>query len=222
MNAPAPVTSASSSEHFVETALGRLFVAERGRGGQETIVLWPSIFTDHNIYAELLDLMADRYRFLLIDGPAHGKSEGTEWEFSMRDCADAILSVLDHFALPNAIIGGTSWGGLAAAELALIQPGKVKALILMNTPMEIDGTRPDFSARMIAAGARWAVNFSFFQNGVAKSFFRPETLAQNTAYRNAFFSMLTTFGTPLDVTVQNLRIESMFPADAETSALLSL
>ena len=35
-----------------------------------------------------------------------------------------------------------------------------------------------------------------------------------------FFSMLTTFGTPLDITVQNLRIESMFPADEHTDQLL--
>lgn len=34
------------------------------------------------------------------------------------------------------------------------------------------------------------------------------------------FTTLTTFGTPLDVTADELRIESLFPADAETEALL--
>ncbi|MEM9778037.1 MAG: helix-turn-helix transcriptional regulator [Chloroflexota bacterium] len=42
---------------------------------------------------------------------------------------------------------------------------------------------------------------------------------ENISFR--FFSMLTTFGTPLDVTVQNLRIESMFPADERTKQLLA-
>ena len=32
----------------------------------------------------------------------------------------------------------------------------------------------------------------------------------------AFFSTITTFGTPLDVTTQELRIESLFPADEDT------
>ena len=36
----------------------------------------------------------------------------------------------------------------------------------------------------------------------------------------AFFSTVTTFGTPLDVTVAELAIESFFPADAATSAAL--
>jgi transcriptional regulator with XRE-family HTH domain len=36
----------------------------------------------------------------------------------------------------------------------------------------------------------------------------------------SFFSTITTFGTPLDVTAQELRIESIFPADAATRRLL--
>jgi transcriptional regulator with XRE-family HTH domain len=36
----------------------------------------------------------------------------------------------------------------------------------------------------------------------------------------SFFSTITTFGTPLDVTAQELRIESIFPADAATQRLL--
>jgi hypothetical protein len=36
----------------------------------------------------------------------------------------------------------------------------------------------------------------------------------------AFFSTVATFGTPLDVTVAELAIESFFPADAATASLL--
>lgn len=36
----------------------------------------------------------------------------------------------------------------------------------------------------------------------------------------AFFSTVTTFGTPLDVTVSELAIESFFPADPETASVL--
>jgi hypothetical protein len=36
----------------------------------------------------------------------------------------------------------------------------------------------------------------------------------------AFFSTVTTFGTPLDVTVAELAIESFFPADESTAAAL--
>jgi hypothetical protein len=36
----------------------------------------------------------------------------------------------------------------------------------------------------------------------------------------AFLSTVATFGTPLDITVAELAIESFFPADAETASAL--
>ena len=36
----------------------------------------------------------------------------------------------------------------------------------------------------------------------------------------AFFSTVATFGTPLDVTVAELAIESFFPADLDTASVL--
>jgi hypothetical protein len=38
------------------------------------------------------------------------------------------------------------------------------------------------------------------------------------ALRLSFFSMVTTVGSPLDVTAQELRIEAFFPSDAATEA----
>ena len=36
----------------------------------------------------------------------------------------------------------------------------------------------------------------------------------------AFFSMFSTFGTPQDITLASPRVEHVFPADAETRAVL--
>jgi transcriptional regulator with XRE-family HTH domain len=40
------------------------------------------------------------------------------------------------------------------------------------------------------------------------------------AIRASFFTTITTLGTPLDLTAQELRIESLFPADEDTKALI--
>jgi len=173
----------------VPTGLGQLHVVEIGTGS-EAIVLWPSIFTDHHIYDELARRLSDRFRFLLIDGTGHGQSEGLVKGFTMLQCAQAIETVMDVFGLEAAIVGGTSWGGLAAAELALVSPARVKAVVLMNTPMEIDERSPKFSARMIAAGARWMLGTSAFRRGVAKSFFSETALLANPGYAQHFHDML--------------------------------
>lgn len=43
---------------------------------------------------------------------------------------------------------------------------------------------------------------------------------QKDASTASFFTMITTLGTPLDLTAQELRIESLFPADEATKALI--
>lgn len=176
-------------ERFVATSLGQLYVVEQGQG-PETLILWPSIFTDRHIYDELVKVLGRTYRCLLIDGPGHGRSIGIETVFSMSTCAEAIVQVMDAFELRQAIVGGTSWGGLASAELALRAPERLRALILMNTPMEIDGTKLNMKSRMIAFGARWMLHFKAFREGVAKSFFDVDTLPKNRSYARAFHAML--------------------------------
>lgn len=189
MNAMTEFPRTAPASHSVATDLGHLHVVETGQG-PETIVLWPSIFTDHHIYDELVALLGTSYRFLLVDGPGHGQSDGRTHEFTMEDCANAMRAVMDHFDLDAAIVGGTSWGGITAAHLALMSPRRVKALVLMNTPMQIDATRPGLKAQFIANGARWTLKTTTFRNGVAKSFFSDDVLAANTTYARAFHAML--------------------------------
>ena len=189
MNAMTEITTNAPVSHTVPTSLGWLHVVESGQG-PETLVLWPSIFTDHHIYDDLVTTMGSSYRFLLIDGPAHGLSEGASEEFTMADCATAMREIMDHFDLEAAIIGGTSGGGLTAAHLALSSPARAKALLLMNTPMQIDAAQPGLKARFIATGARWVLKTAAFRNGVARNFFSDDVLAANPTYANAFHSML--------------------------------
>jgi len=245
MNAMTEITPATTTSHFVETHLGRLHVAQAGTG-EEVIVLWPSIFTDHHIYDDLVCQLGHSYRFMLVDGPAHGQSDGTSSEFTMQDCADALDVILDHFGIEQAVVGGTSWGGIVAAHLALSHGSRVKKLILINTPMEINREKPGLKARMIAAGARWMLKSALFRNGVADSFFTPSVFAANARLSESFHSMLKAAnpkslaaairsvilrGSPLierlpEISVPTLVIagkeDSMYPISVQANAALLL
>ena len=82
MTAMTDIETPAPASHKIETGLGRLHVLETGMG-QDTILLWPSVFTDHRIYDGLVTRLGSSHRFLLIDGPAHGRSEGGAREFTM-------------------------------------------------------------------------------------------------------------------------------------------
>jgi transcriptional regulator with XRE-family HTH domain len=49
--------------------------------------------------------------------------------------------------------------------------------------------------------------------------FQPLSLSKGDVHLN-FFTMVTTFGTPLDVTLQEIRIETFFPADPTTETYM--
>lgn len=172
-----------------DTVCGRLHFKITGRG-EETIVLWPSIFTDHHIYDGLVEVLAARYRFVLIDGPGHGASSGTGSPYKTEDFGSAMLQVMDIAGVERAIVGGTSWGGISGAMATLQRPDRVSALLLMNTPMEIDEQRVSLSSRMITLGARWMPGTKLFRDGVAKSFFLPETRRADARYMTRFHEML--------------------------------
>jgi pimeloyl-ACP methyl ester carboxylesterase len=238
-------TMKNNQGRYVKTPLGNLWVVEAGQGS-ETIVLWPAIMTDHHIYDGIVSRLEQRFRFLLIDGTGHGKSDGPTTEFSMADCANALSSILDTYNLDRAIVGGTSWGGLVGAELTLMHPERVKALILMNTPMNNNKERFSLSSWMISISARWMLHSRMFQEGVAKSFFQSDTFTQDKDYADAFYNMLQGAkakplatavrsvllrGTPLidkidQITVPTLIIagedDEMYPIETQVKASLRL
>ena len=230
---------------MVPTPLGDLSVRIAGHGPRR-IVLWPSILTDSHIFDVLAEKLADSATFVLIDGPGHGRSPGTGQEFTASDAGRAMLAVMDAMGIRRAVVGGVSWGGLTAAEVALAAPDRAEALILMNTPMDIDGTRPGFGDRMIAFGARWMVGWKFFRDGVARSFFDADMPRRNQAYHARFHAMLAGAdrrklaaavrsvilrGVPLrgrlkDVSVPTLMItgisDSLYPVESQAEAALRI
>jgi 3-oxoadipate enol-lactonase len=235
--------SKEAAPRLIQTLLGKLAVRIVGHGPRQ-VVLWPSILCDSHIFDALTSDLADLATFVLIDGPGHGESPGTGREFLMSDAGHAMLEIMDVLGIEKATVGGVSWGGLVGAEAALAKPDRVEALVMMNTPMDIDGTKPSFGDRMIALGARWMVGLKFFRDGVARAFFDAQTLRRNPRYQAQFHAMLAKAdrrrlaaavrsvilrGVPLrgrlkDLTVPTLLIsgiaDSLYPLEGQAAAAL--
>jgi 3-oxoadipate enol-lactonase len=113
---------------------------------------------------------------ILIDGPGHGASEGSrDKTFSMQACAVAMKEILDKKSIKNAVVGGTSWGGLVGAEFAILYPQQTRGLILMNTPFFMAPDGPSLGEKFITWGAGSILGTDLFTAGVARSFFLPST-----------------------------------------------
>ncbi len=113
---------------------GSLWVDVRGPIEGPPIVLWHSVLCDGSMWSTIPErLAALGYRVLNVDAPGHGRSEPVRGAYSLDDCVDAALSVLDASELDRAIWCGLSWGGMVGMRLAVRAPERVRALVLVDT-----------------------------------------------------------------------------------------
>jgi pimeloyl-ACP methyl ester carboxylesterase len=81
------------------------------------------------------DAFADDHRLLVADRRGYGRSTPVD-HLSVnyhRHNADDMLALLDSLAVNSSILWGHSDGAVVAAWMALVQPGRVRALILEGT-----------------------------------------------------------------------------------------
>ena len=122
----------------VPTIMGDLYVDDQGNDHGPVTLLWPSLFNDHSMWRyQITPLRAAGWRTLALDPPGHGRSKGVDRHFTMDECAEAALQVLDALNVHTPVVVlGTSWGGMIAPRIALRAPDRVRGMVLTNTTAE--------------------------------------------------------------------------------------
>jgi 3-oxoadipate enol-lactonase len=182
----------TSREIVLETEVGALAVELRGMTppNRPWIVLWPSLFSDRHLYDRLLPFLEPDHAAILFDPPGHGRSGLCAEPLTLAATARASLQVLNHLEVDCVRWVGTSWGGMIGIHAALQAPSRIRHLACLNTPFDLPA-KPDPGTRFILAGARWAGRTTLFAKGVARSFFRRETLVADpdfSAHHRAVFT----------------------------------
>jgi 3-oxoadipate enol-lactonase len=174
--------NASTTSTVCDTAVGSLAVERwRPEGARATVLLWPSLFSDRHLYDRLIRLLGTEYDLICVDPPGQGRSGAPSTSLSLEATARATLAIMDQLGISCVRWVGTSWGGLIGVYASLLAPSRVSHLACLNTPFDLPD-KPAISARMIVWGASWVGTTKVFADGVARSFFKPETLASDPAF----------------------------------------
>lgn len=104
------------------------------RGRQPTALLWPSLFSSGHATWELqlAPLHALGLHTIVVDPPGQGRSGPPPPRFSIRQCSDAALQILDEEGISQAAFLGVSWGSFVALQAAIHAPERVTSLVLSN------------------------------------------------------------------------------------------
>jgi pimeloyl-ACP methyl ester carboxylesterase len=121
--------------HFIETTIGNIAVFQKRSDSHQTpIIFLHGVYFDHHLWDKVTNSIQDRSIFL-IDMPFHGLSkELTKEDWTLNDCAEMLLEVLDRLQTNKVIAVGHSWGSMTIVRAASKQPERFESVLLCNMP----------------------------------------------------------------------------------------
>jgi 3-oxoadipate enol-lactonase len=110
----------------------RLHYRDTGGHGPP-IVFSHGFLMDQDMFAPQVEELRDIYRVITWDERGFGATEFDGQPFTYWDSARDVFGLLDVLGIERAVLAGMSQGGYLSLRAALLQPDRVRALILIDT-----------------------------------------------------------------------------------------
>ncbi|HUQ87261.1 MAG TPA: alpha/beta hydrolase, partial [Vicinamibacterales bacterium] len=132
----------------------RLSYSVEGEGSP--LLLLQGVGLPGHAWRPQVDVLRERFRVVTVDNRGVGGSSGGPEPLTIDDMAADAAAILDSENIDHAHVMGHSMGGLIALRFALMNPARIKSLVLAAT--FADGAAPTkFSWRMTTLGIRCRV-----------------------------------------------------------------
>jgi pimeloyl-ACP methyl ester carboxylesterase len=106
---------------------------EDSGGDGPPVVLSHGFLMDREMFAHQVQALSPEFRVITWDERGFGETEFDGEPFTYWDSARDCLGLLDHLGIDQAVFGGMSQGGFLSMRAALLAPGRVRALVLIDT-----------------------------------------------------------------------------------------
>ncbi|HVT70850.1 MAG TPA: alpha/beta hydrolase [Trebonia sp.] len=106
---------------------GEVWADDSGGDGPPLVLLHPGV-GDSGFWAPVLPALTAAYRVIRYDARGFGRSPAPTVKYTLYD---DLVAVLDHYGLDRVAIAGCSQGGGTGLVLAVEQPERLAALVLL-------------------------------------------------------------------------------------------
>ncbi len=114
-----------------------------GPADAPVVVLIHGLGLNRHIWSDYVSRLQQRYRVLNYDLYGHGDSVSPPREVSLTLFSEQLLGLLDELGIDSCSIAGFSLGGMINRRVAIDHPGRLHALIILNSPHERDPAAQD-------------------------------------------------------------------------------
>lgn len=152
---PREGTEAISSqvvEGRVDSADG-VSIAYDARGSGDTALVFVHCWAcDRSFWRGQVDAFSDPYRVVTLDLAGHGDSGADRETWSPKQLAEDVRAVVSALDLERVILVGHSLGGPVSLEAARLMPGRVDAVVCVDTLHDVTFEFPEEAAEQMMAG----------------------------------------------------------------------
>jgi pimeloyl-ACP methyl ester carboxylesterase len=139
--------------------------------GSPPIVFVHGWSCDRTYWREQVPHFAGSHRVVSIDLGGHGESGTGREEWTMAAFGADVAAVLEHADLRGAVLVGHSMGGPVILEAARLAPGRVAALVPVDTLQDVEDPVDPGQLDALVAGLR--ADFAATTNAFVRSMFSP-------------------------------------------------
>lgn len=205
--------NATAQKSYISTSIGKIAVYINEHTSKETpIIFLHGIYFDHHLWDRQIEKITDR-TVIAVDMPLHGESrEKISRNWTLNDCANMLIEILDTLQIPKVIAVGHSWGSMTILRAVHKQPNRFASVGLCNMTFE-----PASNKQKITL---------FFQHSMVglRNFYTGQTA--NTMFGKSFLKenpgLLQELKRPMDIlsNKQIKQVDKRVMLDAEDTTLL--
>ncbi len=122
---------------FAEVNGQRIRFDDSGGDGPP-VILSHGFLMDREMFAPQISALSPEFRVIAWDERGFGETESDGEPFTYWDSAADCLGLLDHVGIDRAVLGGMSQGGFLSLRAALLDPERVRALVLIDTQAGVE------------------------------------------------------------------------------------
>lgn len=141
------------------------------------IIFLHGVYFDHHLWDSQFEAIKDR-TVICLDMPLHGSSSGfpIKADWTLADCSDMLIEILDSLKIPKVIAVGHSWGSMTILRAAHKHPARFASIGLCNMPFHAASNKQKVSFRL----QHFMLVFrNFYTKKSAKNLFGKATLQAN-------------------------------------------
>jgi pimeloyl-ACP methyl ester carboxylesterase len=108
----------------------RMYYETHGEG--EPLVLLHGFGGSGQVWEPFISELSKQYRVIVPDLRGHGRSTNPTWQFTHRQSARDILTLMDNLGIVKFRAMGISTGGMTLIHAATQQPSRLEAIVLIG------------------------------------------------------------------------------------------